>query len=103
MAKQVTITIENSVVVLRTRTAGRGWCQRCRTEGEVLKFGPHKETENAGWALLQQLIAPSDVHHKRAPDGSVLICLDSLLAFIHDRLQYRGHSLRAINTKVEEI
>ena len=103
MAKQVTITMEtNSVVVLRAHTSGPVWCRSCGTEGEAL-LGPRSLAGNAGWAVLQQLIAQDDVHHEQAPDGSLLICLNSLLAFVHDRVQSRGRSLRAIKTKVEDI
>jgi alkylation response protein AidB-like acyl-CoA dehydrogenase len=103
MAKQVTITIEtNSVVVLRARASGRVWCNRCGTEGKVLTLGLRTQAENRGWAVLRELIARTDVHHEQAPDGSALICLDSLMRFIHDRLQSRGN-LRANITKVEEI
>jgi len=104
MAKQVTITIEtNSVVVLRTRTSGRAWCERCGTEGEVVKLGPHNQQGNPGWSVLRQLIARSAVHYEQVSDGSALICLDSLLAFLHHRPQSCRLSLRAINTKVEEL
>lgn len=104
MAKQVTITIEtNSVVVLHARTSGRAWCQRCGTEGEVLKLGARNQAVNPGWAVLRRLIDRGDVHHEQSSDGSALICLNSLMALIHDRLQCREHSLRSINTKVEEI
>lgn len=104
MAKQVTITIEtNSVAVLRARTSGRVWCRSCGTEGEALMLGPSNRADNAGRAVLQQLIAQNDVHHEQAPDGSPLICLNSLLAFVHDCVQFRGRSLRAIKAKLEDI
>ena len=104
MAKQVTITIEtNSLVVLNARSSGRMWCPRCGTEGEVLRLNPRNSESEAGWEILQRLAARSDVHYQQAPDGSALICLNSLVSFVHDRLQSRGHELRAINTKVEEI
>lgn len=104
MAKQVTIKIEtNSLVVVNARGSGLMWCPRCGTESELMKLGPHKAHGDAGWEALQQLIASGDVHRQQAPDGSALICLNSLLAFLHGRFQSRGHSLRAINAKVEEI
>ena len=104
MAKQVTITIEtNSLVVLHARGSGRTWCPGCGTAGEVLRLSPRNSQSEAGWETLQRLVTRSDVHYQQAPDGSALICLNSLLAFIDDRLQPRGHGLRAINTKVEEI
>jgi len=104
MAKQVTIMIEStSIVVLHARTSGRLWCEGCGREGEVLKLEPRNQAENPAWSVLQKLITRSGVHHRQAPDGSALICLESLMAFIHGRLQSRRHSLRDINTKVEEI
>jgi hypothetical protein len=104
MAKQVTIAIEtSSLIVLNARSSGRMWCPRCGAEGEVLKLGPRKSQSDAGWETLEQLIARRNVHRQQAADGSALICLNSLLAFIDDRLKTRGQGSRAINTKVEEI
>jgi hypothetical protein len=104
MAKLITITIEtNSVMVLRARSAGRLWCPRCSTEGEVLRFGSRSQHFGGAFAALQALIDAGNVHQQQAPDGSTLICLNSLMAFIHDRTQSRGHALRAIDTTVEEI
>jgi len=104
MAKQVTIAIEtNSHLVLHARSSGRIWCPGCGTESELLKLAPRNSQGDAGWEILQRLIAPCDLHRQQASDGSALICLNSLLTYIHDRLQSRCHGLRAINTKVEEI
>jgi hypothetical protein len=103
VAKLITITIEtNSVIVLRARSAGRLWCPRCSTEGEVLRFGSRGKDIGA-LAPLQALIESGNVHQQQAPDGSTLICLNSLMAFIHDRTQSRGQGLRAIDTTMEEI
>lgn len=104
MAKQVTITIEtNSLVVLRARSSGPTWCPGCGAKSELLKLAK-RDPQGAGtWEALQLLITDCNVHRQQAPDGSALICLNSLLTFIHDRIQSRGHGLRAINTKVEEI
>ena len=104
MAKQVTITIEtSSLLVIHARSSGRMWCPSCGTQGELIKLAPRNQERDAGWEALQQLIAPRDVHRQQAPDGSTLICLKSLVAFVNGRLQSRGHGLRAINAKVEEI
>jgi hypothetical protein len=104
VAKLITITIEtNSVMVLRARSAGRLWCTLCRSEGELLKFAPRSKDSGAAFAALKAFIESGDVHQQQAPDGSVLICLNSLMAFIDDRTQSRGEGLRAIDTTVEEI
>jgi len=104
VAKLITITIEtNSVMVLRARSAGRLWCTLCRSEGELLKFDPRSKDLGAAFAALQAFIASGDVHQHQAPDGSMLICLNSLMAFIDDRTQSRAQGLRAIDTTVEEI
>jgi hypothetical protein len=104
MAKQVTITIEtNSVVVLHARTSGRVCCRRCANKSEMLNLALPSEEGMAGWTLMQQLIDGGEIHHEQAPDGSSLVCLNSLLAFVHNRSQSRGHSLREINTIEEEI
>jgi hypothetical protein len=104
MAKQVTITIEsNSLVVMNARDLRRMWCPRCESEREVLRFGPYLSGNHRVGEALWQLIASGDVHRQEAPDGSALICLNSLLDFIHGRLQSRSHGLRGIKTEVEEI
>src|SRR5215831_12211319 len=104
MAKQVTITIEtNSLVVMNARDLGRMWCPRCGTDREVLRLGPYLPGDDGVSETLRQLIASGDVHLQEAPDGSALICLNSLLGFIHGRLQSRGHGLRVIKARVEEI
>jgi len=104
MAKQVTITIEtNSLVVMHARGLGRMWCPRCGTEREVIRLGPCPPGIDAVWGTLRQLIASGDVHRQEAPDGSALICLNSLLGFIHGRPQSRGHGLRGIKAELEEI
>lgn len=104
MAKLMTITIEtNSLLVLQARSSGRMWCPRCGYDSELLKVMPRCSQSSAGWAALGQWIESGEVHYQQAADGSTLICLNSLLKFIHDRLKSRGHSLRAVNTKMEEI
>ena len=99
MAKQMTITIEtNSLVVLRARSTGKAWCARCSAEGELFRL--RRGSTPAG---VEQLFRSGDVHLDQAPDGSTLICLNSLMALLKNQLKSRGHNVRAINTTVEEI
>jgi hypothetical protein len=103
MAKQITITIEsNSVFVLRGRSSGRGWCRRCGTEGEQFKVAALGRGSSAG-AALQHLIDSDAVRYEYTSDGSALICLNSLLVFMKNQLQSRGHRSGPIETRVEEI
>lgn len=76
MPRKTTITIETtSLLVLQSRTSRRGWCPGCNAEQEMLVLENPPSPDAPLTALLS-----SGVHRTRAPDGTPLICLHSLLA-----------------------
>ena len=83
MAKQTKITIEtDSLVILRGRCSRPSWCPLCGAavqtialeEAEVLS-----KVERHAWAMWMESAA---LHQLAAADGSVLICVDSLLTCV---------------------
>lgn len=79
MTKQMTITIESeSLWILHSRSSRRAWCPACAAEAEVISLEPGSLLSQEGPAL-EQWLKSEEVHRAQAPDGSVLICLSSLL------------------------
>jgi hypothetical protein len=84
MTKQTTITFEtNSLLVLHSRNSRRAWCPVCGVEVEVIVVEPGRVSDRQAPAF-DQLLNSGDVHRVEAPDGSVLICLNSLLARVQN-------------------
>jgi hypothetical protein len=79
MTKQTTITIETkSLLVLRSRNSRRAWCPLCGSEAEVIVVEPGGLSNQEG-PTLDWVLKSEKVHRAKAPDGSMLICLSSLL------------------------
>jgi hypothetical protein len=79
MTKQTTITIETkSLLVFRSRSSMRAWCPACRAEADVILVEPAGFSSQEATAFGQWLKS-EEVHRAEAPDGSLLICLGSLL------------------------
>jgi len=80
MAKQTRITIEtDSLLVVRGAVSLRGWCPECGAEGEVIPFDGIRVISNLTPSEVQAWLACEAIHHSQAPDGTHLICLNSLL------------------------
>lgn len=83
MAKQTTITIEtSSLVILRGRDSGRAWCEQCAAERDMVSV-ENIETTNPNSQALQW-VDSGELHRLKAADGSQLICLNSLLARVQN-------------------
>jgi hypothetical protein len=81
MAKKTKITIEtDSLVMLRARNSTRAWCPRCGAEGEMVALESVVVVTNLERPALEEWLNAVELHRSRAPDGSTLICLNSLLA-----------------------
>jgi len=79
MTKQTTITIETkSLLVLCSRSSRRAWCPVCGVEAEVIVVERGLLSSQEAPAF-DQLLNSGEVHRADAPDGSILICLSSLL------------------------
>ncbi|HTT20349.1 MAG TPA: hypothetical protein VMG82_15475 [Candidatus Sulfotelmatobacter sp.] len=80
MTKQTKITIEtNSLVVMRGAVSLRRWCPQCAAEGEVIPFDGIGVISNLTPSEVQAWLESEVIHHSQAPDGTRLICLNSLL------------------------
>jgi hypothetical protein len=85
MAKQTTITIEtSSLLILQSRNSHRAWCQQCAAEGEMIAGENTRVISNLDQRAVEQWLNSGELHRTNAPDGSSLICLNSLLACLQN-------------------
>lgn len=81
MPKQTKITIEtDSLLILRGRNSLRAWCPRCAADAEMIELENTGVVSNLDRAAVERWLNSGDLHRTQAPDGSELICLNSLLA-----------------------
>ncbi|MDQ4123282.1 MAG: hypothetical protein M3209_17745 [Acidobacteriota bacterium] len=72
--KEITIEVERVRVTCRRKNRYAGWCATCKAEVEYLTVF------EAAFILNLSLQALSGVFHEFAmPDGTLLICLNSIL------------------------
>jgi len=80
MAKQTKITIEtDSLLVMRGTVSPRGWCPECAADSEFIPFNGIGVISNLTPSEVQAWLECEAIHHSQAPDGTRLICLNSLL------------------------
>jgi len=80
LAKQTKITIEtNSLLVMHGTVSLRRWCPECAAEGEVIPFDGIGVISNLTPSEVQGWLEGEAIHHSYGPDGTRLICLNSLL------------------------
>jgi hypothetical protein len=85
MAKQTTITIEtSSLLILQSRNSHRAWCPQCAAEGEMIAGENTGIFSNLDQWAMEQWLNSGELHRTNAPDGSSLICLNSLLACLQN-------------------
>jgi len=97
MAKQTTVTIEtSSLLILRSRNTKGAWCPQCGCEVEAIDLSCDEVSALALW------FNPRDVHRFEAPNGSALLCLNSLLARVQTKSATRGFP-RLPNSEKERI
>jgi hypothetical protein len=85
MAKQTRITIETeSLLILRGQSSRRAWCPLCAAETEMIALDNAGVMSNLGRPELQEWLNSGDLHRSQRPDGSELICLNSLLARVQN-------------------
>jgi hypothetical protein len=85
MAKQTTITIEtSSVLIVQVRSSCRTWCPQCAAEGEMVAFDKTNVISNLDQRAVEHWLHSGALHRTNGPDGSLLICLNSLLACLQN-------------------
>jgi hypothetical protein len=85
MAKQTTITIEtSSLLILQGRISRRAWCPQCSAEEDMIALENAPALSNLDLRALERCLTSGELHRTNAPDGSSLICLNSLLACLRN-------------------
>jgi len=81
MSRQIRITVESeSLLILRGRCSRRMWCPRCAAEVEVIALEEVGVISNLDRSAFEEWVNSGELHRSETLDGSILICLDSLLA-----------------------
>ncbi len=85
MAKQTTITFETeSLLVLQARSSDRHWCPACGAEVEMIAMEQVGVVSNLDQPAVEQWLNSAGLHRSQAPNGSTLLCLNSLLARVQN-------------------
>ena len=80
MNRKLEITIQTSqLLTIRGGRSSRAWCQQCNAEREVVRLETVALLAESIATLLKAGAPSADWHISQAPDGSLLICLPSLL------------------------
>lgn len=86
MAKRTKITIEiDSLFILRARRSTRAWCPVCAAEGEVIASEGTGSISNLDSPELRECLNSAELHRVQAADGSILVCVNSLLACVRNK------------------
>ena len=85
MAKQTKITFESeSLLVLRGRSSSRAWCPLCGADAEMIALESIGVISNLDQPALEEWLNSGELHRSQTSDGSVLVCLNSLLARVQN-------------------
>jgi hypothetical protein len=84
--KETTITVETETVLLiRQGQLPRIVCSGCGIEVEAVALGTLGVLTNIPVSLLEGCLSSGRLHVSDGPDGSRLVCVNSLLASFMDR------------------
>jgi hypothetical protein len=85
MAKQTTITVETrSLLIVQGRVSRRAWCPQCAAEVDMIAVENTGVISNLDQRALERWLTSGELHRTNAPDGSSVICLNSLLACLQN-------------------
>ncbi len=85
VAKQTTITVEtSSLLILQGRISRRAWCPQCAAEEDMIAVENTREISKLDQRALERWLTSGELHRTNAPDGSSVICLNSLLACLRN-------------------
>jgi hypothetical protein len=85
MAKQTTITVEtSSLLILQGRISLRAWCPQCAAEGDMIAVENTSAISNLDQRALERWLTSEELHRANAPDGTSVICLNSLMACLQN-------------------
>lgn len=78
--KRIEITIQTEqVVTIRRRGCSRRWCPQCGCDVEVVDLAQAEALSNMAQAKLCDRAEGNKWHALEDPDGTILVCLQSLL------------------------
>lgn len=81
MARSTRITIETySFLVIRGQTSRRRWCTYCAEVVEMFALDRTAVFSSLPAREVDEWLNSGDLHRTQTPDGTDLICLNSLLA-----------------------
>ena len=83
MKKTTRITIETErVLTLRRGSLERIWCEKCGAETEIVTLEAIGNLAPEGPERIQQWLGKRELHCSQSPQGSVRICLRSLVRLL---------------------
>ena len=86
MAKQTKITIQtDSWLILQRGNSTRAWCPLCAAEREMIALEKIGAISGLQKPLLEGWLNSEDLHRSETANGSLLICLTSLLSRVRNR------------------
>jgi hypothetical protein len=78
--KRIEITIETDrVVILRRTRLTQGQCRECGCQADMVDITTASELTGMTDRMLRDLTDAQELHLGQSPDGSLRICLESLL------------------------
>jgi hypothetical protein len=78
--KRIEITFETDrVVIIRRNRPTRAQCQECGSEADMLDMTTAAEFIGMTDGMLRDLMNTQELHVGQSPDGSLRVCLESLL------------------------
>ena len=102
MAKQTKITIEtDSLVIVQGRNSRRSWCPKCSAQTDMIALEKTDLISNLDRSAVEEWLNSGKLHRSEAPDGSSLICLNSLLARVQNTTPASCDIPRLPNTEKE--
>jgi hypothetical protein len=80
MPKLTNITVETeSLLILRGGRALQAWCPGCGSEVEMIPLDGIGVISNLNPPEVEAWIESEDLHHSEGADGTLRICLNSML------------------------
>lgn len=85
MPKLTKITIESdSLLILRDKSSTHAWCPQCGADMEMIALENLGVISNPDRTALEAWLNSGELHRSKTGDGSVLVCLNSLLACVRN-------------------
>jgi hypothetical protein len=77
---RITIETERTLIVRQTRSS-RAWCQECQREVDFVQLQQRQQLLQSGSWEISDGSPMAKLHVAEQADGSVLICLESLMKY----------------------